>query len=138
MSYNTLVWFIRWCGSIYYYLVLVSVCVCGTGPNQFDYDIHYKDQITIYAVTPPNEPHRYILTHFNNCNFSNVQIVCSLTMVFFTPKHVGGFYANFNANLKLFLRLSNCASVGEKTILTKISLNFISIHLCIACCGFCC
>jgi hypothetical protein len=25
------------------------------------------------------------------------------------------FTVNFNENLKLFLRLSNCASVGEKT-----------------------
>ena len=32
----------------------------------------------------------------------------------FTPKHVGAFNVNFNANLKLFLRLSNCASVDEK------------------------
>jgi len=27
------------------------------------------------------------------------------------------FNINFNANLKLFLRLSNCASVGEKTLI---------------------
>ena len=35
-------------------------------------------------------------------------------MVFFTPKLVGAFIVNFNANLKLFLRQSNCASVGGK------------------------
>ena len=33
---------------------------------------------------PPNEPHQCILTHFNNCNFSKAQIVCSLMMVFHT------------------------------------------------------
>jgi hypothetical protein len=27
------------------------------------------------------------------------------------------FNVNFNADLKLFLRLSNCASVGEKTLI---------------------
>ena len=43
-----------------------------------------KDQIIIYAVTPPNEPHQYILTHFNNCNFSKAQIVRSLMLVFYT------------------------------------------------------
>jgi len=32
-----------------------------------------------------------ILTNFNNCNFSKAQMVCSLMMVFFTPKHVGAF-----------------------------------------------
>jgi hypothetical protein len=32
----------------------------------------------------------------------------------FTPKHVGAFYVNFNENLIFFIRLSNCASVGEK------------------------
>jgi len=30
------------------------------------------------------------------------------------------FNVNFNANSKLFLRLSNCASVGEKTLIMKI------------------
>ena len=35
----------------------------------------------IYTATPPNEPHQCILTHFNNCNFSKVQIVCSLMIV---------------------------------------------------------
>jgi len=35
---------------------------------------HYKDQIIIYAATSPNEPLRCILTHFNNCNFSEAQI----------------------------------------------------------------
>jgi hypothetical protein len=44
-----------------------------------------------YAATPPNEPRQCILTHFNNCNFSKAQTVCSLRMVFFTPKHVGVF-----------------------------------------------
>jgi hypothetical protein len=29
------------------------------------------------------------------------------------------FNVNFNANLKLFLRLSNCASVGEKTLIGR-------------------
>jgi hypothetical protein len=74
-----------------------------------------KDQILIYPATPPNEPRQCILTHFNNCNFSKSQTVCSLRMVFLTPKH---FNVNFYANLKLFLRLSNCASVGEKTLIS--------------------
>jgi len=29
------------------------------------------------------------------------------------------FNVNFNANIKLFLRLSNCASVGEKTSINE-------------------
>ena len=40
----------------------------------------------------------------------------------FAPKHVGTFNVNFNVNLKLFLRLFNCASVGEKT------LTIINMH----------
>jgi len=41
-------------------------------------------------------PHRQmndinVLTHFNNWNFSKAHIVCSLMIVFFTPKHVGAF-----------------------------------------------
>ena len=48
--------------------------------------------LLLYAATPPNEPRQCMcLTHFNNCNFSKTQIVCSLMMVFFTPKHVGAF-----------------------------------------------
>jgi len=39
---------------------------------------------SIYAATPPNEPHQCILTHFNHCYFSKAQIVCSLMMVFHT------------------------------------------------------
>jgi hypothetical protein len=35
----------------------------------------------------------------------------------FTPKHVGAFNVNFNTNLKLFLRLSSCATVGEKKLI---------------------
>jgi len=31
---------------------------------------------------------------------------------------------NYNANLKLFLRLSNCASVGENTLIRK-ELSFL-------------
>jgi len=48
-------------------------------------------KISIYAATLPNEPRHCILTHFNNCNFSKAQTVCSLMMAFFTPKHVGAF-----------------------------------------------
>jgi len=33
---NTSTWLIRWCGCIYYYWVLVNVCVCGTVRNQTD------------------------------------------------------------------------------------------------------
>jgi hypothetical protein len=47
------------------------------------------DQIIIYVATPPNEPRQCILTRFNYCKFSKAQILCSLRMVFFTPKHVG-------------------------------------------------
>ena len=53
--------------------------------------IYNKGQIIIYAATTPNEQHQCILTHFNNRNFRKTQIVCSLRMVFFTPKHVGAF-----------------------------------------------
>jgi hypothetical protein len=42
------------------------------------------DQIIIYAATSPNEPQQYILTHFNNCNFSKAQTVCSMMMMFHT------------------------------------------------------
>jgi len=81
----------------------------------------YKDQIIIIcAAAPPNEPSHCILTHFNNCNFSKAQIVCSLRMVYFTPKHV-----NFNANLKLFLGLSSCASVGERNLIINYCFYFI-------------
>ena len=38
--------------------------------------------VAAYAATPHNEPHQCILTHFNNCNFSKDQTVCSLMMVF--------------------------------------------------------
>jgi len=97
--------------------------VCGTVRNQSDSDQCHtyaiytnKDQIIIYMATPPNELCQCILTHFNNCNFSKAQALRSLRMVFYTPKHVEAFNVNFNANLKLFLRLSNCASVGEKKL----------------------
>ena len=43
------------------------------------------------AATPQNEPLQCILTHFNNCNFSKTEVVFSLRMVFFAPKHVGAF-----------------------------------------------
>jgi hypothetical protein len=38
----------------------------------------------IHAATPPNEPHQFILTHFNNCNFSKAQTLCSLMMMLHT------------------------------------------------------
>jgi hypothetical protein len=66
------------------------------------------------AAVPPNKPHQCILTHFNNCNFSKAQTVRSLMMVFSRRNTLELFKVNFNANLKLFLRLSNCATVGEK------------------------
>ena len=37
--------------------------------------------------------------------------------VFHTEMCRGPFDINFNANLKLLLRVSNCASVGEKTLI---------------------
>jgi hypothetical protein len=56
--------------------------------------------------------------------------VRSLIMVFFTPKHVGAFNVYFNTNLNLFLRLSNCGSVGEKTvILIKMHGMYLKITL---------
>jgi hypothetical protein len=33
------------------------------------------------------------------------------------------FNVNFNENLKLFLRLSSCASFGEKTLIIKLDLK---------------
>jgi hypothetical protein len=33
------------------------------------------------------------------------------------------FHVNFNANLKVFLRSSNYASVGEKTLIIKVDLK---------------
>jgi len=50
----------------------------------------------------------------NNCNFSKAQTVCSLMMVFSHRNMQELLNVNFNANLKLFLRLSNCASFGKK------------------------
>jgi hypothetical protein len=97
------------------------VYVCGTGQTQIPSSathIHNKVQITIYASTPPSNPGQCISTHFNNCNFSKAQVVFSMRMVFFTQKSVGACNVKFNANLKLFLRISNCASVGEKTLMT--------------------
>ena len=55
-----------------------------------EHTISFGD-VAAYAATSPNEPRQCILIHFNNCNFSKVQIVCCLRMVFFTPKHVGAF-----------------------------------------------
>jgi len=43
-----------------------------------------KDQIIIYTATQPNEPQQCILTYFNNRNFTKVQTVCFLMMVFYT------------------------------------------------------
>jgi len=37
------------------------------------------------------------------------------------------FNVNFNANLKSFLRLSNCASVGEKTWIIVINMSKIQL-----------
>jgi hypothetical protein len=72
--------------------------------------------VAAYVATPPNEPHPCILTHFNNCNFSKVRTVCSLKMVFSRRNMQELFNVNFNAKLKLFLRLSNCVPVGKKTL----------------------
>jgi len=53
------------------------------------------------------------------------------------------FNVNFNANLKLFLRLSNCASVGEKTlIIIKMHGMYVKkvllllLHYCCYCCYY--
>ena len=69
---------------------------------------------------PPHHRMNHInvfLTHFNNCNFSKAQLVHSLMMVFHTKTCLSCFNINFNANLKLFFRLSNCASVGGKIVI---------------------
>jgi hypothetical protein len=99
--------------------VCVRACVraCGTGLISTSAShIHYKNQMPIitYAATLSNELHQCILTHFNNCNFNKAQMVCSLIMVFHTETCRSLFNIDFNENLILFLRLSNCASVGEK------------------------
>jgi hypothetical protein len=64
------------------------------------------------------------ISHFNNCNFSKAQMVCSLMMVFSHRNMYDLLNVNFNANLKLFLRLSNCASVGDKTLVCCVSLHY--------------
>jgi hypothetical protein len=43
---------------------------------------------------------------------------------------VGAFNVNFNTNLKLFLRLSNCASVDEKKTLIILALIVIFVGNC--------
>ena len=48
--------------------------------------------------------------------------MCSLMMVFYNETCRSFFNVNFNANLILFLRLSNCASVGET--------NFVNPFIC--------
>jgi hypothetical protein len=61
--------------------VLVNTLMNQTDSDQCHTHIH---QIIIYAATRSNQPHHCILTHFNNCNFSKAQTVCSLMMVFRT------------------------------------------------------
>ena len=44
------------------------------------------------------------------------------------------FNVNFNANLKLFLRLSHCASVGEKTlVIIKMHGMYVKKKICFKC-----
>jgi hypothetical protein len=61
----------------------LAVLLNNTQPS-FHTVFFIAEQIIILAATPPNEPHQCILTHFNNCNFSKAQKVCSLRMVFHT------------------------------------------------------
>jgi len=86
------------------------------------------DQIIIYATTPPNEPHQCILTHFNNGYFSKAQIVGSLVIVLYTETCWSFLISILMQILKLFLRLSSCATVGEKTLITLI-INVITFSL---------
>ena len=39
--------------------------------------------------------------------------------------------SNFNANLKLFLSLSNCASVGRKTVIKSIIIHISFLLICL-------
>ena len=50
---------------------------------------------------------------------SSSEILWLLSKFLFPPSdtQLNSLKNNFNANLKLFLRLSNCASVGEKTLI---------------------
>jgi hypothetical protein len=55
-----------------------------------------------------------------------------MMMVFYTPKYVGDFWYQFECKfLKLFLKLPNCASVGEKKtlIITKKHARTYGIYL---------
>jgi hypothetical protein len=57
-------------------------------------------------------------------------MVCSLMMVFHTKTCRSFFNVNFNANLILFLKLFNCASVGEKTLMiTKMHGMYVKISV---------
>jgi hypothetical protein len=61
------------------HVLFVCVCVWHCSESESDSEQCHththtnKDQITIYAATPPNEPHQCTLTHFNNCNFSKLR-----------------------------------------------------------------
>jgi hypothetical protein len=46
------------------------------------------------------------------CVVGHVMCEPARTDDLFTPKNVKDIIINFNTNLKLFLRLSNCASIG--------------------------
>ena len=85
--------------------------------------------IIIYVAILPNEPHQCILTHFNNSNFSKAQTVLLDDRVLHRNMQEL-FNVNFNANFKLFLSLSNCASVGGKTlIIIKMHGMYVEINL---------
>ena len=70
----------------------------------------YRSFGGVAAATPPNEPHQCILTHFNNCNFSKAQMVCSRMNVFYTE-----IYRSFTMS-----------------ILIKFKIIFKIIQLCIS------
>ena len=67
-------WFIRWCDGIYCYLVLIVYVVIKLIRTSATHTYTNKDQIIIYAATPPNEPHQCIVTHIKICTFSKAQI----------------------------------------------------------------
>jgi hypothetical protein len=70
-----------------------------------------------------HSPHQCILTHFNNCNFTKAQMVCSLMMVFHTETRrsfLMSIWCKFNIGFKT---IQLCISWWKKLW----QLKFISL-----------